>query len=156
MNETIAGIGEVVMAMFVVIFAMLIIVPLFPESDVSYALETAESIAKTTKYIDSADEGTCRDLEIEIPKQYQIDKKGDILSVEDEDTSRKKISLPQNLIFGPDPKNKFASNGNFPINKNFKEDIHEKICICKHKGQNLIFPQPRYLGVIDTCVSGLE
>ena len=156
MNETIAGIGEVVMAMFVVIFAMLIIVPLFPESDVSYALETAESIAKTTKYIDSADEGTCRDLEIEIPKQYQIDKKGDILSVEDEDTSRKKISLPQNLIFGPDPHNKFASNGNFPINKNFKEDIHEKICICKHDGQNLIFPQPRVFGVIDTCVSVLD
>ena len=88
--------------------------------------------------------------------QYQIDKYDDILSVEDEDTSRKKISLPQNLIFGPDPHNKFASNGNFPINKNFKEDIHEKICICKHDGQNLIFPQPRVFGVIDTCVSVLD
>ena len=156
MNQTIAGIGDVIMAMCFVLFAVVIIMPLFPESDVSYAWDTAESIAKTTKYIDSADEGTCRDLEIEIPKQYQIDKYDDILSVEDEDTSRKKISLPQNLIFGPDPHNKFASNGNFPINKNFKEDIHEKICICKHDGQNLIFPQPRVFGVIDTCVSVLD
>ena len=156
MNQTIAGIGEVIMAMCFVLFAVVIISPLFQGTNIDYALDAAASIAKITKSIDSAEEGTCIDLEINIPKQYQIDKYDDILSVEDEDTSRKKISLPQNLIFGPDPHNKFASNGNFPINKNFKEDIHEKICICKHKGQNLIFPQPRYLGVIDTCVSGLE
>ena len=76
--------------------------------------------------------------------------------MEDEGTSRRKIKVPQDLIFGPDPHNKFASDGNFPINKNFKEDIHEKICICRYNGQNLIFPQPRYFGVIDTCISGLE
>ena len=156
MSLNIQGIGEVIMAMVVVILFIPVIMYFFPESDVSFALETAESIAKTTKYIDSAEEGICRDLEIEIPKQYQIDKYDDILSVEDEDTSRKKINVPQDLVFGPDPHNKFASDGNFPINKDFKEDIHEKICICKHKGQNLIFPQPRVFGVIDTCVSVLD
>ena len=164
MNLNIEGIGEVILAIILVILFIPITMILFPPSGSSYALDSMDIIFANTKLVDKSSDGTCRSSQIEITKGFNIDmsyypdKQSNFISVNSEDKTHKKIKFSYNLKIENkyDSNNKLNTDGYFPINKDFSKDINENICICKVGSENILFPQPKRFGVIDSCESVFE
>ncbi len=163
---TIEGIISIAMTVVFVIAGAYLVSTIFSPSGEEYGIMAMRDIASFTNKIDTKDDGfftqisesNCKDFRINVPKGFRIGLDGEKIILEKDGIGIiNSVNMPHEL-FVPDELDEdddFNSrNNNFPINHDFSDNIDEEVCICKKGGKNIMFPQPKALGIIEYCNSG--
>ena len=162
-DVTIEGIISVTMAVVFVIAGAYLLSTIFVSSGEDQSVMTMRDIASYTKKADKADTGDCYAFRIKVPPGFRINKLDNSIMVETPgklgDSALKDLDMKYNLDIPDkyDEDDDFNNPGDsFPINEDFSDTVDEEVCICNAGGKNVMFPQPRVLGILEYCDSRLE
>ncbi len=159
-EDIVEGIISVAMTVVFVIAGAYLVSTIFVPSGEDYSVMAMRDIASYSKKVDSASSNECYSFEFKVTPGFRINKIGDSILIETPDklgdSALKKLELDSTLSLpdkydGDDDLNNPGNS--FPINEDFSETVNEEVCICKEGGKNILFPQPRILGIVETCMS---